>query len=126
MPQFVLRDAAALTPVDAAHAQAELDVFRDVEPRHQCMLLKYDAALRTRPGDRLAIEDDFARRVLHESGDARQERGLAAAGSSQRDDEIAWIEGQVDVGKRVRRLPAAAGVVHGEVADFELTQAGFQ
>jgi hypothetical protein len=31
------------------------------------------------PGDGLAVEDDFARRVLHESGDARKQRRLAAA-----------------------------------------------
>ena len=124
--QLVERHAPPLRLVGAAHPQAERDVVGDVEPGHQRVLLEHDAALGARARDRLAVEDDLARRVLHEAGDAGQERGLAAARRAERDDEVAGIERQVDVGERVRRLSAAAGVADGEVADFEFAHARFR
>ena len=109
--QLVERDAAPLASRHAAHPQPELDVVGDVEPGHQRVLLEHDAALGAGTGHALAVEHDLARRVLHEAGDARQERRLAAARRAERDDEVAGVERQVDVGERVRRPSAAAGVV---------------
>ena len=115
--------APALGLADAAHAQTELDVLDHVEPRHQRVLLEHDAALGAGTDYRLAVEQDFARRERHEAGDARKERRLAASGRAERDDEIAGIECQVDVRQCVRAgRPVAAGVVDGEMADFELAQ----
>ncbi len=53
----------------AAHAQAELDVVDDVEPRHQRVLLEHDAALGARAGHRLAVEHD--RRLRTAAGSRR-------------------------------------------------------
>ena len=80
---------------------------------------------RSAPGpiDRLAVEHDLAGRRLHEAGDARQQRRLAAARRAERDDEVAGVEREVDVGQRERRAAAGAGVVDADVADFELAHA---
>jgi hypothetical protein len=92
-------------PRHAAHAQAELDVLDDVEPGHQRVLLEHDAALGARPTTGLPSSTISPGR-LHEAGDARQQRRLAATGRAERDDEVARIEREVDVGQRERVRPA--------------------
>ena len=84
------------------------------------MLLEHDAALGARSDDGPAVEDDFAAGGLHEAGDARQQRRLAAAGRTERDDEVARVEAEVDVGQRERRAAGSAGVLDADVADILL------
>ena len=121
--ELVERDRVALGFRHAAHPQTELHIVDDVEPRHERVLLENDAALGAGTRHPLAVQNDFAFRRQHEPGDARQERGLAAAARAERDDEVPRIEREIDVGERERRATAAAGVVDAEVADFELAQA---
>jgi hypothetical protein len=91
-PQLVERHSAPLVFRHAAHAQSELDVVDDVEPRHQRVLLEHDAAVGAGAGDRLAVEHDGAGRGFHETGDARQQRRLPAARCTQRHHEVAGVE----------------------------------
>src|SRR5262249_52850882 len=76
------------------------------------------------PHDALAAEQDLALRRLHEARNAGQQRRLAATRRAERDHEVSRIEREVDVRQGERRAPARAGVVHAQVANFELAQKG--
>jgi hypothetical protein len=59
--------------------------------------LEHDAAIRARAGDRLAVEEDSALTRPEKAGDDAQERGLAAAGGADRDDEIVVLHVEIHV-----------------------------
>jgi hypothetical protein len=116
--ELFLGHAAAGGGIDAAHSKSERDVVAYVEPRHQRVLLEHHAAVGAGACHRLAVEQDLAGRWRQEAGDAVQQRGLAAAGSAQRDHEVAVLHRHVDGGQRLQHA-ALDGVVDREVADLE-------
>ena len=67
----------------AAYGEAEANVLPDVQPGKEGCLLKNQAALGGRSGDRLAVRADRSRSRLFEPGDEVQERGLAATGGTE-------------------------------------------
>jgi hypothetical protein len=77
--ELLPRYSAPLGGLDAAHAQAELDVVDDIEPGHERMLLEHDAAVGAGPGHRLAVELNLAFGRGEKAGDAIEQCGLPAA-----------------------------------------------
>ena len=106
-----------LVPGDAALAQGEGDVFKDVQMGEQGVALEDGVDVALVGGDvvdALAQEEHVALVRLLEAADDAQDRGLAAAGGTQQGEEFVVVDVQTDVLQH--RLAAVEGL--GDV--FEL------
>ncbi len=119
--QLLHRRAAALGRGDATHPKAEFDVLGHVEPRHQGVFLEHHAAIGARSDHRFAVELDRSVRRRQKARDAGKKRRLAAAGRSDRDNEIAVGHRKIDVGKRLDRA-GLRGVANAQVSNVERGQ----
>ena len=95
---------AALGFRNVLQLEAEFGVVDDIQPRQQRMFLEDHAAIRTRSQDALAAKRDLALARRHEACEQVEECGLAAAGSTQRHDEFAALDRQVNALERHDRL----------------------
>jgi hypothetical protein len=82
------------------------------------VLLKYDAAVGARTRYWSTVEQDRALGRWQKSGDAREQRRLAAAGSADGDDEFTVAHLEIDVRECVDGA-GLGGVANAEVADVE-------
>ena len=83
---------------DLLHAQAELDVLRDILVRKQRVALKDHAEIavaRLEIVHHAPVDADFARGRILEAGNHAQGGRLAAAGRSDEHDELAVLDGEV-------------------------------
>src|SRR6516225_1221563 len=108
-------DLRALGP--GAVQQTEADVAFDGEPGEDGTFLEDEDAPWVGTADRLALDNRFAGgRALEAAEDVENGR-LAAAGGSDKTDEFAVGDGEVDAIEHADRLAAArAGECHGQVA----------
>ena len=102
----------------AAHLETERHIIDHVEPGHERVLLKDDAPVRTGASDLNAIQKNPALRRHEEAGDRREERRLSAAGLTQRDDELAGPDRQIQP-RQSRHLGTALSIMNAEVIDLE-------
>ena len=82
------------------HAQAELDVLRNVLVREQGVALEHHAepaVARFQVVDHAPVDADLAGSRILEAGDHAQRRGLAATGGADKDDELAVLDGESQV-----------------------------
>ena len=75
----------------------EANIFVDRQPGQQRVILEDDAAIRTGLGDFQIIQRDRAAVGPDQSGDQRDQRGLARAGVADDGDELAFLDLQIDV-----------------------------
>ncbi len=84
------RRAHARGALDHGHVpQAETDIARDGEPRHQARLLEHHRDLVTGSVDRPAVEQRAAAVRPVEAGEQAQEGALAAAARAEHGDQLA-------------------------------------
>jgi hypothetical protein len=111
---------AALGLGNALQLQAELGILDDREPRQQRVLLEDDAAVGARSLDPAAAEGQLALGRRHEARHQAEQRGLAAAGGAEGDDEVALFDGKVHVLQGDHRpMGVDRRIGQADVADFE-------
>jgi hypothetical protein len=100
------------------HEGAEHDVLFDGLPGEEGVGLEDHAAIRAGAGDGLAIDANIAGSRCFQAGEYAGEGGFAAAGGADDAHELAFVDGERDVGKSGDR--AASGLEgFGEASDFE-------
>ena len=99
-------DLAAIRLGNPALAQTEGDVFAHGQPREQRVGLKHHAAIRTRSGDLVPVEDDAAAGRPVKPGDDAEQRGFSAAGRAEDGDEVIVADAQISGFQRPRRRMA--------------------
>src|SRR5262249_55817079 len=77
--------------------------------------LKHDAAIRTRAGDLLVLDQRAALRRGEEARDDVEDRGLAATGWAEQRDELALLYGERNIPHHLRAVVAKADL--GELED---------
>src|SRR5215813_14797133 len=90
----------ALLRRDLLHAQAELDVLRDIFVGKQCVTLKDHAEIAVARLEIVydaAVDADFARGRILEARDHAQSGRLAASGWSDEHDELAFLDHEIQV-----------------------------
>ena len=93
----VVHPAVDLRSAHALDLEAEADVLLDRHPGKQRVFLEHHAALRPRPGDRAAVDQDRARGRWREAGHRIEQGRLAAAGRAEQAGELPARDLQVDV-----------------------------
>ena len=101
--QNLTRRLLALLGRHAAHGKAEADVLPNVQPGKERGLLEDQAALGRRSDDSLAMRVNCPRGWLLETRDEIKQSAFAAAGRPQKNDELAWLDLEVDAGQRLVR-----------------------
>src|SRR5206468_1339274 len=83
---------------------AKHDVLQHREPRKQPVFLEQHEPIMMWAFDRLAVQSDAALGNFFETGDHIEQRGLAAAGRPEEDDEFAFAHIGADRLQRYDRL----------------------
>src|SRR5690606_33228033 len=94
----------------ALYLEREAYVGVEITPGQEIGLLKDDADVGMRAGDRLAVEQDLAARKLVQAGHAPKQRGLAAAGRADHRHDLVGID--VEAATIERLEVAGCGLVH--------------
>src|SRR5437660_9402508 len=95
--------------------EAEADVVGDAKPGEQPRLLKHDADLFMRLGDRRTVERDLALARPIEAAHEAQQRRLAAAGAADDDRDLA----RLDFERKVVHRAHAVGIGLPDVVEDE-------
>jgi hypothetical protein len=90
-------DLLALRPGHATQLEAEGGVAQGGGPREEGEVLEHEGALRPRPVDRLAVDQDVAAGGRDQAGDDLEQRGLAAAAGAEEGGQLAAREADIDV-----------------------------
>ena len=77
-------------------------IGEDRAPRQQAVGLKHETAVAARAAHRAPVEQHVARACRLEPGHDAQERGLAAAGRADHRDELALLDGEIDLLQRCK------------------------
>src|SRR6056297_1514032 len=93
--------AAPLLLALARHARAKAHVVADAHPLEERALLEYHAALGIGAGDGVIVESDTARGRGEKPCEDVEKRGLAAARWPQHAHQLAGIEFERDILKRL-------------------------
>ena len=80
--------------------------------------LDHHAAVRPRPKNLVAVQQSFARVWFDQTGDHVDQRRLARAGVTDEGDELALLNGQIDVAQDLRAVAARAEPFR-DVFEFE-------
>src|SRR5260370_31938324 len=91
-PDELARNPAVFRRRQRFELEAEGHVLHHGQPWEQGVVLEYDAAIRARTGNRLAVDADLATARTLEAGHDVQERGLAATAPPQEADEFTVLE----------------------------------
>src|SRR5436309_2700011 len=78
------------------HVDRQHHVVENVAPGQEQRILKYDADIAVRLVDLLALDENLAARGREKPGDHLQKRGLAAAGGTDNDKELACIDVKIE------------------------------
>ena len=100
------------------HVDRQHHVAEDVAPRQQQRVLEHDADIAVRFCHLLAFDKDFAGRWRQQAGDHFQQRGLAAAGRADHDEEFAFIDVKIQRPQR-RHIAVARPVGLRHAGEFE-------
>ena len=91
------------------HVDRQHHVGQDVAPWQQQRVLEHDADIAVRLRHLLALDQDLAGRRREQPGDHLQQRGLAAAGRADHDEELALVD--VEIQRPQRRHVAVARAI---------------
>ena len=109
-----MNGTSPLGPVEEEHGSEAVSGGHHSQPGQQRVILENDAAIGAGRGDLEVVELDGAGVGPGQAGDQRDKRGLAGAGIAHNGDELAALDGEVDVGEHRRAAEALR-----DVGDFE-------
>jgi len=122
--QYFLHALVAVVGVDLLHAQTEGDVLFHGHVGEQRVALEDHAdvsLLRAQRNDVLAIKQNFPTVNRGQTGNAAQQRGLAAPGRAEQGDELAFGNFAVDIAKHGRTGVALLQVLDADEAHWLLS-----
>src|SRR6185369_9419521 len=93
--------------VGPARTNREFDILFGRQPRHQRVALEHDTAVEARPRYLALVHHDQPRARIVEPGDDVEDGRLAAAGMTNDANELAFVNGEVDVLENRERVPTA-------------------
>ena len=99
------------------HVDRQHHVGEDIAPRQQQRVLEHDADIAVRLRDLLALDQDLAGRRRQQPGDHFQQRGLAAAGRTDHDKELALVDMKIQRPQR-RHVAVARTIGFGDAGQL--------
>jgi hypothetical protein len=100
------------------HVDRHQHVVDDVPPRQQQRILEHDADIAMGFGDLVAVDVDFAGCRRKKARDQFEQRGLAAAGWADHDEELAVIDVEVQGTQRLH-LAVAGPIGFGDAGEID-------